>query len=176
MRNQFRRSNEFDKNKESKVASAKNPVAKERGFISFNDSTTRSDGHPSNPVRDAQTNFSRRSRRFDQVLDDGDFNDDGMGSGDLEFIDDICAPIQCDENDDGPDFTRMAKNKGSETATQQKKQDIRKRFMIERPKGAPTNPSGNLMMQSPGSVNSGKTVSTDMSLNNNPLAESLTAE
>ena len=36
MRNQFRRSNEFDKSKESKVASAKNPVAKERGFISFN--------------------------------------------------------------------------------------------------------------------------------------------
>ena len=105
------------------MASAKNPVAKERGFISFNahndneHTTTRSDGHPSNPVRDAQTNYSRRSRRFDQVLDDDDFNDDGMGSGDLEFIDDICAPIQCDENDDGPDFTRMAKNKGSESAT-----------------------------------------------------------
>ena len=40
-----------------------------------------------------------------------------MGGGDLEFIDDICAPIQCDENDDGPDFTRMAKNKGSEAAS-----------------------------------------------------------
>ena len=123
MRNQFRRSNEYDKNKESKVASAKNPVAKERGFLSFNalnendHTTTRSDGHPSNPVRDAQTNFARRSRRFDQVLDDDDFNDDGVGSGDLEFIDDICAPIQCDENDDGPDLTRMAKNKGSESAT-----------------------------------------------------------
>ena len=48
--------------------------------------------------------------------------------------------------------------------------------MIERPKGAPSNTAGNLMMQSPGSANSGKTVSTDMSLNNNPLAESLTAE
>ena len=54
----------------------------------------------------------------------------------------MMAPIQC--NEDGPDFTRMAKKSENaadstdnmKTVTKTKKeQDIRKRFMIEKPRG-----------------------------------------
>lgn len=58
----------------------------------------------------------------------------------------MCAPIKCDDDDDGPDFSRMAKKNGKAagansmaavTSSKAKKgDDIRKRFMIERPKGA----------------------------------------
>lgn len=143
------------------VTSAKNPAAREPGFLSFiNDNSNRSSDQ-------------RRSRRFDQVLDDAEF---GRVEDD-EILGDYCAPIQCNEDDDGPDFSRMTKNQlteqSSSNAGNKKGQDIRKRFQIERPKGASSAIAGNLI--SPGSANSHNTVSTDMSLNN-PLAESLTAE
>lgn len=83
----------------------------------------------------------RRSRRFDQVLDESEL---GIQSN-HENLDDLCAPIQCDDDDDGPDFTRMskktAKGQGSVVASQvsqsraKKGDDIRKRFMIEKHKG-----------------------------------------
>ena len=56
-----------------------------------------------------------------------------------------------------------------------KGQDIRKRFQIERPRGAPSATGNHLISPAGSSTNSHNTVSTDMSLNN-PLAESLTAE
>lgn len=113
---------------------------------------------------------SRRSKRFDQVLDEDDF---GFAAGDDEDLrmPEICAPIKCD--DDGPDFSKMVKKTENAPVTSEKKKDldIRKRFMIEKPKGA--NIPGNIV--SPGSANSRGTASTDLSLNN-PLAESLTGD
>ena len=101
-----------------------------------------------------------------------------MGDGvNEEILADYCAPIQCNEDDDGPDFSRMTKKSLTEQPSRdanKKGQDIRKRFEIEKPKGSASAIAGNLI--SPGSsTNSHNTVSTDMSLNN-PLAESLTAE
>ena len=66
-------------------------------------------------LNDRNSNLSdpRRSRRFDQMRFDED--DDGFFGGDdgddFEGDDslDICAPIQCNEDDDGPDFSRMVK-------------------------------------------------------------------
>ena len=152
------------------VTSAKNTAAREPGFLSFiNDNSNKSSDQ-------------RRSRRFDQVLDDDDFgrveDELFMGDGvDEEILADYCAPIQCNEDDDGPDFSRMTKKSLTEQPSRdanKKGQDIRKRFEIEKPKGSASAIAGNLI--SPGSsTNSHNTVSTDMSLNN-PLAESLTAE
>ena len=120
--------------------------------------------------------------RFDE--DDNGFF--GGEDGDIEGDDslEICAPIQCNEDDDGPDFSRMVKKQatadsaGASSNSNKKGQDIRKRFEIERPRGAPSAiaaTGNNLISPAGSSTNSHNTVSTDMSLNN-PLAESLTAE
>ena len=77
-----------------------------------------------------QSSYTRRKRQFDQLIDEDEFNDDqdiindfpsggqmgttssnnaatpDMGSEGDDFA---LGPIQCDESDDGPDFSRMAK-------------------------------------------------------------------
>jgi len=67
LRDHLRRSNESDKSKKEKVASAKNPVGKEEGFKAFTKSPAASDSDQ------RVTETIRRSRRFDQVLDDSEF-------------------------------------------------------------------------------------------------------
>ena len=166
LRNHLRRSNESDKSKSEKVASAKNTVVKDEGFKAFAKSPAASDSDT------RVTEMIRRSRRFDQVLDESEFGaqDEFESNG----LNEICAPIQCDEEDDGPDFSRMAKKKrgpaglgesttgASLTSNKAKKgDDIRKRFMIERPKGS-TAPTGMLTgLTSGGSNMSQMTASTD---------------
>lgn len=62
---------------------------------------TKSPAASETDARITTMDYARRSSRFDQVLDDDYFGNDDL--------DDICAPIKCDEEDDGPDFSRMAK-------------------------------------------------------------------
>lgn len=109
------------------------------------------------------------------MLDEDDFGFIGVDEDDLRMPE-ICAPIKCD--DDGPDFSKMAKKtetvpqgKAGVTSDKKKDQDIRKRFVIEKPRGATV--AGNII--SPGSAISRGTASTDLSMNN-PLAESLTGD
>ena len=170
------------------MTSAKNPNTKDSGFFLGASSIT--DTSSANP---------RRSRRFDQVLDDDEFMGGGFddensnalifGDGaDASGLTGFSGPIKCDEDDDGPDFSRMVKKAdktaaaktgtkdgGASTGSQKRKdEDIRKRFQIEKPKGAIT-AIGTGSLISPGSAKSNGTVSTDLSLNN-PLAESLTSD
>ena len=171
------------------MTSAKNPDIKDQGF--FLSTPTITDTSSANPQQ-------RRSRRFDQVLDDDEFIGDGFDGTDgdaLVFGDRMdgsgltgfSGPIKCDEDDDGPDFSRMVKKAdktaaaktgtkdgGSAASQNRKDEDIRKRFQIEKPKGA-TTATGTGLLTSPGSAKSHGTVSTDLSLNN-PLAESLTSD
>lgn len=102
IRDELWRSKQESADKE--VTSAKNPLAREPGFLAF---VSDKNEHSS----DSRMN---RSRRFDQVIDDmddfyGGYEDDLQGEEE-----DICAPIQCNEDDDGPDFSRMVKKSASE--------------------------------------------------------------
>ena len=82
------------------MESAKNPAVKDVGFSQL---AQKSPAASDNDRRITQV--ARKSRRFDQVLDESEF---GVDSNESE-LENICAPIQCDEEDDGPDFTRMSK-------------------------------------------------------------------
>ena len=100
-------------------------------------------------------NFDQRlihdSAAFDFAEDDDDFDPEE------------CGPILCDEDDDGPDFTKMRqKEQSQQQAGIKKEQDIRRRFQLDKP--AP-NSAQNLSGQT--SAKSQATVSTDYS---NPLA------
>ena len=69
---------------------------------------------------------------------------------------------------------KQATTETSSTGADKRKDEaIRKRFMIEKPKNAPTN---HLLMSPAGSAGSGRTASTTDASMSNPLAESLTAE
>ena len=106
---------------DKEVTSAKNPASREPiTFLADNNSLLSGD-QP-----------QRRSQRFNLLLHDDDnefFDNDEVGCDDL----DIGGPIQCNEDDDGPDFSRMVKKQATAdqamgSSANKKEQDIRKRF------------------------------------------------
>ena len=115
----MRRSNGSDK---EKATSAKNPATVKTGFNLHgapNRSPAASDKTDARITTTDMTQYARRSKRFDQVLDDEDyFVADEFDSEDYNMMlandEEVkCAPIQCSEEDDGPDFSRMAKKQSN---------------------------------------------------------------
>ena len=84
------------------MTSAKNPESRERiTFLADNNSLLSGD-EP-----------QRRSQRFKLLMHEDDeddfFDNDEVGCDDLG----IGGPIQCNEDDDGPDFSRMVKKQAT---------------------------------------------------------------